>query len=134
MTNQQLDIYGNTFLTTPTTQGIKYAGSKLKILPYIVEILSGLKDIKKVLDGFTGTTRVAQALAQLDYDVTASCYLKSNKPDKFYQDIINRLNSLKGYDGWYTKYYGGELTGDNKRPFQAKNTRKLDAIRERLKN
>jgi len=143
MTNQQLDIYGNTFLTTPTTQGIKYAGSKLKILPYIVEILSGLKDIKKVLDGFTGTTRVAQALAQLDYDVTASdisvwsevfanCYLKSNKPDKFYQDIINRLNSLKGYDGWYTKYYGGELTGDNKRPFQAKNTRKLDAIRDEI--
>jgi len=143
MTNQQLDIYGKTITTTPSTQGIKYAGSKLKILPYIVEIISDLKDVKKVLDGFTGTTRVAQAFAQLGYDVTASdisawsevfanCYLKSNKPDKFYQDIISHLNSLKGYDGWYTKHYGGELTGDDKRPFQVKNTRKLDAIRDEI--
>lgn len=140
MTNQQLDIYGKTILTTPKTKGIKYAGSKLKILPYIVEILSNLKNVKKVLDGFTGTTRVAQALAQLGYDVTASdisawsevfanCYLKSNKPDKFYQDIIDHLNSLTGYDGWYTKHYGAELA-EGKRPFQAKNTRKLDAIRD----
>ncbi|MFA6596025.1 MAG: DNA adenine methylase [Bacilli bacterium] len=143
MTNQQLDIYGKTITTTPSTQGIKYAGSKLKILPYIVEIISDLKDVKKVLDGFTGTTRVAQAFAQLGYDVTASdisawsevfanCYLKSNKPDKFYQDIISHLNNLKGYDGWYTKHYGGELTGDDKRPFQVKNTRKLDAIRDEI--
>ncbi len=140
---QQLNIYGKSILTTPKTEGIKYAGSKLKILPYIVEILSDLYDVKKVLDGFTGTTRVAQALAQLDYDVTASdisvwsevfanCYLKSNKPDKFYQDIISHLNSLQGYNGWYTKYYGGELMGDNKRPFQAKNTRKLDVIRDEI--
>lgn len=141
MTNQQLDIYGKTILATPKTEGIKYAGSKLKILPHIVEILGDLKDVKKVFDGFTGTTRVAQALAQLGYDVTASdisawsevfanCYLKSNKPDKFYQDIIDYLNGLKGYDGWYTEHYGAELEGNNKRPFQAKNTRKLDAIRD----
>ena len=53
-----------------------------------------------VLDGFSGSTRVTQALAQLGYDVTSSdisewsevfatCYLKSKKPDKFYQDIID---------------------------------------------
>ena len=129
--------------TTPATQGIKYAGSKLKILPYIIDIISNLQGVKKVLDGFTGTTRVAQAFAQLGYDVTASdisawsevfanCYLKSNKPDKFYQDIISHLNSLDGYDGWYTKHYGGDLTGGDKRPFQVKNTRKLDAIRDEI--
>lgn len=143
MASQQLDIYGNGILPTPKTEGIKYAGSKLKILPHIIKILSGLKGVKKILDGFTGTTRVAQALAQLGYDVTASdvsawsevfanCYLKSNKQDKFYQDIIDRLNKLQGYDGWYTKYYGAELTENNKRPFQAKNTRKLDAIRDEI--
>ena len=143
MINQQLDIYGKTQLITPATQGIKYAGSKLKIIPYVLNLLSDLKDVKKILDGFTGTTRVAQALAQLGYDVTAmdisawsevfaNCYLKSKKPDKFYQDIINHLNSLEGYDGWYTKYYGGELSRDDKRPFQAKNTRKLDAIRDEI--
>lgn len=143
MIAQQLDIYGKTELATPTTQGIKYVGSKLKILPYIIEIVNDLKNVTKILDGFTGTTRVAQALAQLGYDVTASdislwsevfanCYLLSNKPNQFYQDIINHLNVLAGYDGWYTKHYGGELTGDNKRPFQAKNTRKLDAIRDEI--
>lgn len=142
MNNKQLDIFGKAILTTPKTEGIKYAGSKLKILPYIIEMLSGLEDVKKVLDGFTGTTRVAQALAQLGYDVTASdvsvwsevfanCYLNSNKSDKFYQDILDHLNSLAGYDGWYTKYYGGKLT-ENKRPFQVKNTRKLDAIRDEI--
>ncbi|MDD5731320.1 MAG: DNA adenine methylase [Patescibacteria group bacterium] len=142
MSNQQ-DIFGKIMVSTPKTQGIKYAGSKLKILPYIIDIVSELKGVKKVLDGFTGTTRVAQALAQLGYDVTASdistwsevfanCYLKSKKPDEFYQDIINHLNDLKGYDGWYTKYYGGKLTGDDKRPFQVKNTRKLDAIRDEI--
>lgn len=143
MINRQLNIFGKSILTTPRTEGIKYAGSKLKILPYIVEILSDLENVKNVLDGFTGTTRVAQALAQLNYNVTASdisawsevfanCYLKSNKPDRFYRDIISYLNSLQGYNGWYTKYYGGEIKGDNKRPFQAKNTRKLDAIRDEI--
>ena len=143
MPRRQLDLYGETVLTTPKTEGIKYAGSKLKILPSIIEILNSLRDVKKVLDGFTGTTRVAQALAQLGYDVTASdisawsevlgnCYLKSNKPDSFYQKIIDHLNDLKGYDGWYTRYYGTDLAENSKRPFQAKNARRLDAIRDEI--
>lgn len=41
------------------------------------------------------------------------------------------MNNLKGYDGWYTKHYGAELTG-TKKPFQAKNTRRLDAIRDEI--
>lgn len=143
MIGQQLDIFGKTILTTPETEGIKYAGSKLKILPYIVEILSNL-EVKNVCDGFSGSTRVSQALAQLGYDTTSSdisawsevfatCYLRSHKSDEFYQKIINHLNGLKGYDGWYTQHYGAELAG-TKRPFQAKNTRKLDAIRDEIEN
>ncbi|MBI3019695.1 MAG: DNA adenine methylase [Deltaproteobacteria bacterium] len=141
MSNQQ-DIFGKTIITTPKTESIKYAGSKLKILPYIIDVLSGLKDVKNVLDGFSGTTRVSQALAQLGYDITSSdisewseifatCYLKSKKPDKYYQEILDHLNNLKGYDGWYTKHYGA-VTLENKRPFQSKNTRKLDAIRDEI--
>ena len=76
---------------TITTQGIKYAGSKLKIIPYIVQIISELNGIRTVLDGFSGTTRVSQAFAQLGYDTTANdlaawsevfanCYLKADKP------------------------------------------------------
>ncbi|MCX6723889.1 MAG: DNA adenine methylase [Candidatus Staskawiczbacteria bacterium] len=146
MTNQQLsrqlNIYGRTILATPKTEGIKYAGSKLKILPYIVEILNGLNGVKNVLDGFSGSTRVSQAFAKLGYNTTSSdistwsevfatCYLLSKKPDKFYQEIIDNLNNLKGHDGWYTEHYGARKEGE-KKPFQAKNTRKLDAIRDEI--
>jgi len=96
MINTQTDLFGNKILETPKTEGIKYAGSKLKILPYIVNILSKLENVKNVLDGFSGSTRVSQAFAQLGYNTTSSdisawsevfatCYLMSNKPDKFYQ-------------------------------------------------
>lgn len=140
--NNQQDIFGKIVVTIPKTEGIKYAGSKLKILPYIVDIVSGLNGVKKVLDGFSGTTRVSQVFAQLGYDVTSSdisawskvfatCYLKSKKPDIFYQDILDHLNHLQGYDGWYTRHYGAEL-GEKKYPFQAKNTRKLDAMRDEI--
>jgi len=143
MIERQLNIFGTTNLQTPKTEGIKYAGSKLKIIPYIVNILSDLKDVKYVLDGFAGTTRVSQAFAQLGYSVTvsdisiwsevfANCYLKSSKTDQYYQGILDHLNSLKGYIGWYTKNYGGRLVGDDKRPFQEKNTQKLDAIRDEI--
>ena len=101
-----------------------------------------LTDVKNVLDGFSGTTRVSQAFAQLGYSTTASdlsiwsdvfahCFLKSSKQDSFYQEIIDHLNSLKGYDGWYTEYYGSNYP-ESKKPFQSKNTRKLDAIRDEI--
>lgn len=142
MITQQTDLYGKTILTTPKTEGIKYAGSKLKILPYIIEILNGLDGIRNVLDGFSGSTRVSQAFAQLGYNTTSSdisawsevfatCYLLANKSDAFYQKILDHLNSLKGYNGWYAEHYGAELAG-TKRPFQAKNTRKLDVIRDEI--
>jgi len=140
--SQQINIYGKTVLATPRTEGIKYAGSKLKILPYIVEILNGLDGVKNVLDGFSGSTRVSQAFAKLEYNTTSSdisawsevfanCYLLSKKSDKFYQEIIGHLNNLKGYDGWYTENYGAE-SAILKRPFQTKNTQKLDAIRDEI--
>ena len=84
------------------TQGIKYAGSKLKIIPYILESIKDL-EIKTILDGFSGSTRVSQAFAQAGYNVVsndishwsevcAKCFLLHNKDKKYYQDIINDLN------------------------------------------
>mgnify|MGYP001560675768 CR=1 FL=1 len=124
------------------TQGIKYAGSKLKIIPYILETIKDL-EIKTVLDGFSGSTRVSQALAQAGYDVTsndiahwsevcAKCFLLHNKDRQYYQKILDELNSLKGYNGWFTAHYGGNEDMERKMPFQIKNTRKLDAIRDRI--
>ena len=129
-------------MTRVETEGSKYAGSKLKILPHIVNVLSELDCVKNVLDGFSGTTRVSQVLAQLGYEVTsndiaewsevlATCYLTSKKSDKFYQEILNHLNGLNAYEGWYTQHYGGSIS-DQKKPFQSKNTKKLDAIRDEI--
>ena len=142
MIAEQMNLPATLFAATPRTQSIKYVGSKLKILPYILNIIDRLDDVCKVLDGFSGSTRVSQAFAQRGYEVTANdvaiwsevfatCYLKSKKDDAFYQDILDHLNGLNGYDGWYTEKYGAETSG-SKKPFQAKNTRKLDAIRDEI--
>ena len=128
-------------LQVPQTEGIKYVGSKLKILPHIIQIINGLK-IRTALDAFSGTTRVAQAFSQLGFDTSANdiaeyseifghCYLLSTKPNEFYQKFIDELNSLKGTFGWFSQHYGGENEA-GKRPFQLKNTMKLDAIHDKI--
>ena len=126
----------------PKTEGIKYAGSKLKILPYIFEMVNELKGVETVLDGFSGTTRVSQAFAQLGYstssndisawsEVFATCYLISDRTDAYYQELIDHLNNLAGVEGWFTENYGGTET-QIKKLFQLKNTLKLDAIRDEI--
>lgn len=129
-------------LDIPVTEGIKYAGSKLKLLPFIMQKMSALPGVQTVLDGFSGTTRVSQALARAGFSVTANdvsawsevfaqCYLKADKPDAFYEKILAHLNALPGQDGWFCEHYGGE-DNDLKKPFRVKNMRKLDAIRNEI--
>ena len=137
---KQLSIFNDT-IEVPATEGIKYTGSKLKILPYILQMISGL-EVRSALDAFSGTTRVAQAFAQVGFNTTANdisdwskvfatCYLLANKSDEYYQPMIDYLNSLKGEYGWFSEHYGGEGP-EGKRPFQLKNTMRLDAIREEI--
>lgn len=133
----------------PSTQSIKYAGSKLKLLSHIISLINPEKT-RSILDGFSGSTRVSQAFAQLGYQVTCNdlsewshtlgqCYLKNYHDSVYYQEIINHLNSLKSYSGWFTEHYGG-IDSDGsaiqkdgtKKPWQIHNTRKLDAIREEI--
>lgn len=124
------------------TEGIKYTGSKLKILPFIMEKIHSVEGIHRVFDGFSGTTRVSQRLYQEGYEVTANdcsiwsyvfahCYLLSRKSCAHYQELIDHLNSLEGKYGWFSEHYGGKEE-DTKRPFQVKNTMRLDAIREEI--
>ena len=124
--------------TTLPTEGIKYAGSKLKLLPHILELAAKVKP-RTVVDGFAGTTRVSQALAQSGYRVIANdiavwskvfgaCYLLSPHPREHYQDLIDHLNSLSGKQGWFTEHYAG----NTKKPWQRHNTLKLDSIREEI--
>jgi adenine-specific DNA-methyltransferase len=124
------------------TESIKYAGSKLKLLPFILDIVSKL-EIDHVLDGFSGSTRVSQAFARAGYQTTASdisvwsetmakAYLLNNDDATVYQPLINHLNSLQGYEGWFSEHYGGTVKNKDKRPFQLQNTKKLDAIRDEI--
>jgi adenine-specific DNA-methyltransferase len=131
------------------TQGVKYTGSKREILPVLLELIKPL-NIKTVLDGFSGTTRVSQALKQAGYTVYANdiadwskvfgeCYLLNRKPALYYLPIINHLNNLPGKYGWFSENYGGEPNGGSsmqkngkKRIWQLHNTKKLDVIREEI--
>ena len=131
------------------TQGIKYIGSKKKLLKFILQMAHKV-GAKKILDGFSGTTRVSQAFARNNFEVVSNdiavwskvfgqCYLLANKPINYYKEIIEHLNALSPVDGWFTQHYGGERNGGSsvqkngeKKPWQRHNTRKLDAIREEI--
>ena len=142
-------LFDTTIVRVPKTQGIKYTGSKLKLLPHILQMVAEL-DIQTVLDGFSGSTRVAQAFAQCGYQVTANdtavwseilgtCYLKNQKRPQEYKKLIEHLNCVPAEDGWFTEHYGGlpnagsAIQADGlKRPWQIHNTRKLDGIRAEI--
>src|SRR4051812_13290441 len=102
------------------TEGIKYAGSKLKLLPHILGLAARVEP-RTVFDGFSGTTRVSQAFAQCGYRVIANdiavwskvfgdCYLLSPHPALHYENLIDHLNSLPGKHGWFTEHYAGDTT------------------------
>jgi adenine-specific DNA-methyltransferase len=131
-------------------QAIKYTGSKLKLLPYILGLskkVLGDEKNRTVFDGFSGSTRVSQAYAKTGYTVYANdiapytkvfntAFLLNTRARENYQPLIDHLNSLDPVDGWFTEHYGGDgeqrisNNGDGlKKPWQKKNTRKLDAIR-----
>lgn len=133
----------------PKTEGIKYAGSKLRLLPHILTLARKV-ECETIFDAFSGTTRVSQLFAQTGYKVIsndcavwskvfAECYLKNRRDEKFYAGIIEYLNNVTPKDGWFTEHYGGLPSVKNsakkdglKKPFQIHNTRKLDAIRSEI--
>lgn len=149
MSAQTLNLFQDLLVDAPPTEGIKYAGSKLKLLPYILQLVQKVKP-SIVLDGFSGTTRVSQALAQTGHRVIANdlsawsevfgkCYLLNTHSPEHYQPLIDHLNALPGRDGWFTEHYGGQPNGgcsvsDDglKKTWQKHNTRRLDAIREEI--
>lgn len=142
-------LFEDVVIDTPATEGIKYTGSKLKLLPYILQLVRQIRP-RTVLDAFSGSTRVSQALAQCGYNVIsndlavwsevfASCYLLNEKTSAEYAPLIAHLNSMQPKDGWFTEHYGGPANGGSavhtdglKKPWQMQNTRKLDAIREEI--
>jgi adenine-specific DNA-methyltransferase len=103
-----------------------------------------------VFDGFSGSGRVSQVYARLGYEVYANdiapyaqvfntAFLLNKARPETYQPLIDHLNGLPPVDGWFTENYGGDGAlavskdrGGLKKPWQQKNTRRLDAIREEI--
>lgn len=145
----QSTLFDDATIDPPVTEGIKYAGSKLGLLPNILR-LAKKTDATTILDGFAGSTRVSQAFARLGYRVVMSdiaawskvlgtCYLLNTKPREHYAKLIEHLNSVPPKNGWFTEHYGGlpnggcSIQADGlKRPWQIHNTQKLDGIREEI--
>lgn len=130
-------------------EGIKYAGSKLKLLEAILTITNGIER-DTVLDAFSGTTRVGRLFAALGSEVHSNdisywseCFGKAyflNRAEReSYEELIDHLNHVKPISGWFTENYGGvdrdssaiQLDG-TKALWQAHNTRMLDGIREEI--
>ena len=148
---QTLSLFDEYVFDVPPTESIKYAGSKLKLIPQILQLVKKV-DAKTILDGFSGTTRVSQAFAKFGYsvicndiapwsEVLGTCYLLNTKPRDTYQPLIDHLNGIPPIDGWFTEHYGGHandgcaIQEDGlKKPWQLHNTRKLDAIRQEIEN
>lgn len=146
---KNLPLFDDIVVDAPSTEGIKYAGSKLKLLPYILDLTQRTKS-RIILDGFSGSTRVSQAFAKSGYKVISNdisiwsknfgiCYLLNHESRNYYSKLIKHLNSVPPRDGWFTEHYGGQPNGGVavqhdglKKPWQIHNTRKLDGIREEI--
>lgn len=144
----QGSLFDDDLVEAPATEGIKYAGSKLKLIPHILRLVKKVR-ANTVFDGFSGTTRVSQALAKAGCRVICNdqavwsetfgtCYLRSKANNPEYQKLIDHLNSVPPRSGWFTEHYGGEASRNGmsadavKKPWQVHNTRKLDAVREEI--
>lgn len=146
---QSVICFDDIALDYQETEGIKYIGSKLKIIPHILK-LAKQTSAKTVFDGFSGSTRVSQSFAQLGFNVICNdisvwsevfglCYLMNNRSFREYKQLIEHLNSLPPIEGWFSENYGGFVDNSTshqpdgfKKPWQIHNTRKLDAIREEI--
>lgn len=128
----------------PLSEGVKYIGSKRKLLSSILEIISRTKS-KSVLDVFSGTTRVGQSLRSNGFVVGSNdvasyskvfgrCYLETSRVN--IKDHLLYLNNLSGKEGFLTCHYsGGSFSKGKENPimyWQRKNTLKADRIREEI--
>lgn len=117
---------------------IKYLGSKRRLVPHLVALVSAVPGARAVLDLFTGTTRVAQGLKAAGFDVTANdlasysavlaeAFIATDADRvkwKRLERIIAELEALPGERGYFTATFC-----EDARYFQPMNGMRIDAIR-----
>lgn len=120
---------------------IKYIGSKRTLVPAIVSVIRQLRETGTVLDLFSGTSRVGDALKRRQYRVLANdylacgeaiarCYVEADGgPEQLRQAaaLIEEFNRLRPSPGYFT-----EVFCEKSRYLQPKNGARVDAIREKI--
>ena len=119
---------------------IKYIGSKRVLVPHIVRGVSAFPESGRVLDLFSGTSRVARGLKEsgryvfandhLSYAATlARCYVQADA-DRWLGEaakLIDELSKVPPEPGYFTKAFC-----DDARYLQPHNGARVDAIREEI--
>jgi adenine-specific DNA-methyltransferase len=119
---------------------IKYIGSKRLLVPHIVRAMSAFPESGRVLDLFSGTSRVARGLKEtgrhviandhLAYAATlARCYVQADA-DRWIDDatqLIAELSTVAPAPGYFTQAFC-----EDARYFQPHNGARVDAIREEI--
>ena len=120
---------------------IKYLGSKRQFLPLIVEVVEQLRPACTVLDLFSGTSRVGDALKRRQYRVLANdylacgetiarCYVEADGTAEQLRQarlLIDEFNRLPPSAGDFT-----EVFCEKSRYLQPKNGARVDSIREEI--
>jgi adenine-specific DNA-methyltransferase len=119
---------------------IKYIGSKRVLVPRILEIVGRLPRVRRVLDLFSGTSRVGHALKaggryviandHLEYAATlARCYVAADRDEvgRDVEALLRDLSRAKGRPGYFT-----ETFCIRSRFFHPRNGERIDAIRDRI--
>lgn len=128
------------------TSGVRYLGSKNKIIPLICEVIDGLSlNNKTLIDVFTGTTRVAQAFKSKGYKVTTSdlswaseaysnAFICNDGNIEYMKKYVDQMNCVVPHNGWITENYcdvtAKEDSEVNIKVWMPKNGMKADAARE----
>jgi adenine-specific DNA-methyltransferase len=119
---------------------IKYIGSKRVLVPHIVRGVSAFPESGRVLDLFSGTSRVARGLKEtgryviandhLAYAATlARCYIQADA-DRWLDEatrVIGELSRVAPEPGYFTKAFC-----EDARYIQPHNGARVDAIREEI--
>ena len=119
---------------------IKYLGSKRLLTRAIAAAMSDLEPGSAVLDVFSGTSRVGQALKQRGLHVTANdhnayaftiaqCYIEADREEWTEQAtaLIEDLNNVPPKAAWFTETYCKAA-----RFFHPTNGARIDSIRDRI--
>lgn len=119
---------------------IKYIGSKRTLVPLIAQVVQALSGPARVLDLFSGTSRVGHALKSHGYAVDANdhnayastlarCYVQADAEQHLVQSerLLKELSRLPGTPGYFTNIFC-----EQSRFFQPKNGERIDAIREAI--